>query len=69
MPKGISFNLEELRKNLGNDVAKTLFEQQKTRVETRSRTLAVSNVKPISKEQLQNLISTLEDEVRALCKE
>lgn len=68
LPSGISFKLEELRKNLGEDVVDILCEHQKDRQMTRSQMLVEDKVKPISKEQLKILISSLEDEVKKLCK-
>lgn len=69
LPTNILFNYENLIDELGKNTFDTLCEQQKEREESRLQMLAEGKVQPISEEQLQDLISCLEDEIKGLCRD
>lgn len=69
LPSGISFNQEELQQKLGKEAFDVLHKQQQQRVAARLVTSTVEKREPISKKQLKDLITNLEDQIKTLCKQ
>lgn len=69
IPSGISFNQEELQQKLSEDAFDVLCKQQQQQVAARLIASTVEKREPISKEQLKDLITNLEDQIKTLCKQ
>jgi hypothetical protein len=69
IPSMISLKHEEISQDLGEEVANKLCGQLQNQNERRQANLILNGVNPVGKEKLENLISSLEDQVKVLCKQ
>jgi hypothetical protein len=68
-PSSISLKLEELKRDLGEDIANILHNQQQGLRERRLVSFQMGKVNPVSTQQLKELISELEEQIKRKCKE
>ena len=66
LPNSVHINMEKLEQELGNEVVEPLLRKQNQRTVAR---LSTDRREHISKEQLRNLIFSLEEQVKALCRD
>jgi signal recognition particle GTPase len=68
MQIAVSLKREEISQDLGEEVANKLFDQLQNQAERRQENLRLNRLNSVKKEKLENLISTLENQVKILCK-
>lgn len=64
----IDFKMDELRQNLGEEIVDNICDRQRQKQIARSEKIIANKVKPISTEQLNKLITELENQTKAYCK-
>ena len=64
----IDFKMDELRQNLGEEIVDKICDRQRQKQIARLEKIIANKVKPISTDQLNELINKLENQTKAYCK-